>query len=354
LKRTLSALRLITFAVALVYALGIALYLGLRAWLGDSTWWMGFLNNFTTWYFMPAFALLIVAGVLRAKRALLVTLPVVIIALFFYAPYVMPKARAAVPDDTPRLRMVTFNVWGGNDVHAASTGFNAIGDWLRTLDADVILLQEVPLSQRTREDGILGLRALYPEQHFAETDLWTNATLTRLPVIEHVSEGMDGGRPRFQRTVVEIDGVQIAVYNIHNAIPFREERRFTPPIENFMTNFAARYDPTWRDMQVDFLLDTLAQEPLPYIVGGDFNMSDQSLIYNDLAAVMTDSFRSAGWGFGKSWRADVERGGRGLPALIRIDYIWHSAAFASLASEQGPFLGSDHIGLVSTLTFTQR
>lgn len=348
LKRTHALLRSFAFLACLTYAVALLAFLVLRGAIGDSTWWMSFLNTFALWMFAPLAVLLPLAIVVGARRGTLLLLPFAAFALLIYAPYFLPRAHAALPEETTALRVVTFNVWGGNSAHAESTGFAAIGDWLRTLDADIILLQEVPLSQRTRPDGIFGLGDLYPQQIYAETDQWTRAMLSRLPVIESTNNAGDITVAHFQRMVVELGGRQIAIYNVHNGIPFRETPRIALPMTSYFINFALRYDPTWRDTQLRALLDALATEPLPFIVGGDFNMSDGSMIYQQLAARMTDSFRSAGWGFGTSWRADVES--RGLPPLLRIDYIWHSDDFVSVQSEQGPFLGSDHLPLLSDIS----
>ncbi|MCZ2094787.1 MAG: hypothetical protein LC121_00665 [Anaerolineae bacterium] len=78
-------------------------------------------------------------------------------------------------------------------------------------------------------------------------------------------------------------------------------------------------------------------------------MSDQRPL-GDLAAVMRDSFREAGYGLGTSWPAAQAFGIPPLiPPLVRIDYIWHSDEFRTLAAAQGPYLGSDHLPLYATL-----
>jgi endonuclease/exonuclease/phosphatase (EEP) superfamily protein YafD len=351
LKRTHEITRTFTFGLIVIYVVAQITFLALRLTIGDSTWWMGFLNTFARWTFAPLVVLLPLALLLRAKRGALLLLPVAVIALVWFAPYFMPRARAAVASDAPQIRIVTANIWGANYDYAENIGFTATANWLRALDADVILLQEVPLSQRTREDGVLGLGDLYPEEVHEQTDSWTTATLSRLPVTERESNLGDLERAHFQRTVVEVAGQQIAIYNVHNSIPFREQPRFTLPMGYFRASLLTRYDPTWRDQQIGWLLDALERETLPYIVGGDFNMSDHSLIYEAVAARMGDSFREAGWGFGTSWYLDVELRGEGMPAMLRIDYVWHSDDFVALTSEQGPFLGSDHLPLVTTLAF---
>jgi endonuclease/exonuclease/phosphatase (EEP) superfamily protein YafD len=352
LKRIVEIIRTLLFAATVIYVVGVFVFLALRLLMGDSTWWMGFLNTFARWVFAPAFLLLPLALLLRAKRGLLVLVPALVVGIIWYAPDFMPRARETVPADAPQIRVVTANIWGSNRSFAESAQFEAMGDWLRTLDADVALLQEVPFSQRMRTDGILGLEDVYPEQMFSESSFATRAALSRLPVVSWTIDELNPSRWHFQRMVVELGGKQIAIYVVHMSNPLRDEPRLSLPLTPFIVDYALSYDPARRDQQVRYLLAALEQETLPYIVGGDFNMSDQSLIYNEVAAVMRDSFREAGWGFGTSWRAGTRQLGSGVPPLIRIDYLWHSDDFVTLTSEQGPFLGSDHLPLVSTFAIT--
>ncbi len=111
------------------------------------------------------------------------------------------------------------------------------------------------------------------------------------------------------------------------------------------------YDDSARDAQIHALIARLQDEPLPYVVAGDFNMSDQSVIYGDLAAAMGDSFREAGTGLGTSWPMLQASFGLPLsiPPLMRIDYIWHSDEFRAVEASVGPFLGSDHLPMLATL-----
>jgi hypothetical protein len=88
----------------------------------------------------------------------------------------------------------------------------------------------------------------------------------------------------------------------------------------------------------------------PFIVAGDFNICEHSVIYGELAARMADSFREAGTGFGTSWPLPVAKEiPVFVPPLVRIDYIWHSKHFRAIDASQGPRLGSDHLPLFATL-----
>lgn len=116
-------------------------------------------------------------------------------------------------------------------------------------------------------------------------------------------------------------------------------------IDSFLGQLALRYDETRRNTFIHNLLAIIEAETLPYIVAGDFNTSDNALIYPEIAALMRDSFREAGVGMGATWPVALS----GLQTLLRIDYVWHSADLHTLTAATGPPLGSDHLPLLVTL-----
>lgn len=332
------------------YSLALLAYVATRLLPSERRWWLALMDSFATWYFLPLLVLFPLALVTRAKRGALLMMPALAIALGWIAPYYAPKARAQT--DAPTLRVITQNTWGANTSFSDGAAYNQVASWLRETDADIVLLQEIPYSQRQRDDGILGLRDVYPQQISSDVQAWTCAMLTRLPVVESASYEPDPGisRPRYQRMVVDFNEQLIAVYNVHIRFPIFAPRRNLPVSVPYVGMFLG-YDERERNDEIRYLLRLLEQERLPYVVGGDFNMSDQSLMHAEVAAQMRDSFREAGMGLGTSWPVSVARGDllRWIPPLIRIDYLWHSAGLRAVTAVQAPPLGSDHLGLVVEL-----
>jgi endonuclease/exonuclease/phosphatase (EEP) superfamily protein YafD len=163
------------------------------------------------------------------------------------------------------------------------------------------------------------------------------------------------GSPVPQRIVIDVEGQPVAIYNAHMAWPVSRPHI---PLPRFMNNFyittATGFDDRVRNTQIRRLLERLQTEEIPFIVGGDFNTSDYSLMHAEMSRTMTDSFIEAGYGLGGSWPNSAARGLPSfLPPLIRIDYIWHSDEFQAVRAVQGPRLGSDHIPLVADLVLTQ-
>ena len=323
------------------YALGLTLFLVLRLLFGDSLWWLAFFGNFTPFYFAPLVVLLPLALIVRARRGAAVLLPLALIGVLWFGRLYLPRP-AAEPTGAPTLRVVTFNVWGDNP------DLSRVEDWLREQKADVAITIEGP---RAWSAGVPALVGAYPEQTRADTQgaYWDSAILSRHPILstEQIDLG-DGDIPQ-QRVVIEVDGKQIAIYGIHLYLPVGAAPHLPLP-NNFYTRGVFGYNDTARNIQISSLIDRLKTELLPYIVAGDFNMSDQASVYNDLAVVMGDSFREAGRGLGTCWPVAQALGFPGMiPPLVRIDYIWHSSDFRALEAAQGPYLGSDHLPLYATL-----
>ncbi len=326
-----------------LYALGMILYFVLRLTLGDSQWWMALLNNFAPYYFLPLFGLLPVALVFRRWDITVRLLLLALVGGLWFGPYFLPKSSAAPTG--PTLTIVSFNI------HPYNPRMYDVTAWLRETDADVILLQEIPIA--FSEDGYVELNDRYPHQ-FAmpyESGKTDNLILSRYPI--ESKEGLDlegDGWRTHQRMTLTVAGQTVAIYNIHLVMPIGERPRITLPSVLGKLEFASKYDARGRDAQIARLLPILDAETLPFIVAGDFNMSDQAVIYNELAARMTDSWREMGVGLGTSWPApESDVLADSLSPLLRLDYIWHSDHFRTVEIQQSPPLGSDHLAVVGTL-----
>ena len=325
------------------YALGLLIFVVLRLIFGDSLWWLAFFGNLTPVYFAALIVLLPLALIFRAKRGVLLLLPLALIGAVWYGRLYLPKA-TVVASSAETIKVISFNVWGDNpDV-------TPIEAWLRDQAADVVVTIELPPAWK---DGVSALRDMYPEQltSTSTTSLfWGGTLLSRHPIILSEAIDLGDGVMQQQRVVIDVDGQPVAVYAIHLLLPLGNEAHIAGST-SFYTSVFSMYDASARDAQIQALLARLRDEPLPYIVAGDFNLSDQSVIYNDLAAALGDSFREAGTGLGTSW--PMLRATFGLPSsippLVRIDYIWHSADFRAVAAAVGPFLGSDHLPMLATL-----
>lgn len=331
------------------YALGLLAFLLLRLIWGDRFWWLAFLSNFTPWYFAALFVLLPLPILCRVKHPVLLMLPLVLLGVFWFGRLYLPKAQGQA-GNAPTLKVVSFNVWGDN------RNLDDVEDWLREMKADVVLTQEIPPAWA--DETVAAMNKVYPYQANMSVDVryWGNNSWSRTPILAVENFDLEAdGTPSHSRIVIEVDGQQVAVYNIHLFVPMRDTPRFSTRLDFSYLGMMLKYDDRERNAQIVRLIERLESELLPYIVAGDFNMSDQNRVYNDLTAVMHDSFREVGTGLGTSWpNMQRIRLLRVIPPLMRIDYIWHSDDFRAISAAQGPYLGSDHLPLYATLALGSR
>ncbi|MEO8393003.1 MAG: endonuclease/exonuclease/phosphatase family protein [Chloroflexota bacterium] len=327
-----------------VYAVGLFLFVVVRLLVGDSLWWVGFFANVMPVYFIAFIVLLPLGILLRARRSVLLMLPMALLGALWFSPLYFPRTHAVPPASDTTLRVVSMNVWGDNP------DLTRIQEWLNQQKADVVVTVELPPAWNA---GIPALADSYPHQvtHTEWTRYWGSTLLTSHPIVSQETFTLVPDSIPQQRIVIDVGGQQIAVYGIHLDLPLENANIPAIRTNNIYVEMFLHYNEISRDASIRTLLARLKNDPLPYIVAGDFNTSDQSLIYNDLASALGDSFREAGTGLGTSWpmlNATLKLPLL-VPPLMRIDYIWHSSQFQVVAASEGPFLGSDHLPMLATL-----
>lgn len=327
--------RLIAF-VCSAYLIFMVGYLIIRVVTGDRLWWISLINVGAVYTFMPLF-LLIPLALLIQHWWLLARLSVLaVLGVIWFGPFFQPKT--VVPSAMETMRVVSFTL--GDEEYLEDDALAEIEEWLRETGADVILLQNIPLN--ITDLSAITLADFYPQRtNPASTSAPGLLILSRHPIIETTDINAHQ-----QRAVIDLSGQELAIYNLHLPAPQREESRFnfTPPAE--WMAIALNYDESERNEQLQMLLEMLRAEEIPYIVGGNFNMSQHSIIYGTLALQMTDSFRSSNSGLGSTWPV----ASRTWPTpILRLDYIWHSRNLRARLTERGPALMSTHLPLVADL-----
>jgi endonuclease/exonuclease/phosphatase (EEP) superfamily protein YafD len=329
---------------AWLYLLFMLAYLLVRTAFGDGIWQLALINNFALLLFVPLPLLLLAALLARSRRALLTLLPVLAWAGVWFGPRFIPKA--APPESGPTLRVMTNNIWHLNPTP------EKVAEVIDAEKPDVVFLQEVQLS--TQGAGLSPLDTAYPYQSQLLDQmrlyLYTahNLTYSRYPFVSSEAVSVGGPEmPLIYRDVIEVNGARVALYNVHLVAPDTATTRL-PGSRNYLVRTAAAFDDTERNQQLDALLALLASESLPYIVAGDFNTSDTSVIYGRIVSRMHDSFIEGGLGYGGTWPIARALGwSRFIPAMIRMDYIWHSDGLRTVRAWQGDVTGSDHRPLLA-------
>ncbi len=250
-----------------------------------------------------------------------------------------PPSHQQIPD----LTVLTFNV--GARFHER----NEIEDWLRTQDADLVLLQETYFAM----DGIFAPETeLLPYVQIQETNLGYRGVslLSRFPILE--IEGFEREQP-FVRAVVELaNGMQIAVYNVSLAAPFSAGNEDS---QKDLFGLISNYTPEERNIQIVQLISRLRDETLPVLVIGDFNLTEYEPDYRMLIALpLVDAYRSIHQTVGATFPSGNGVGYLGyLPPLLRIDYILYGPHFTPISAELGPAIASDHLPVWASLVLNK-
>ncbi len=340
-----SALRITRFAlIALLglYMVLLALLLIAREVIDARPGILVLLDNVIPFLFIPL--LLIIPALLLLRGWWLLPLAVVLLIVggALIGPYYFVQPVAA--SGTPTLSIITFNVFRDNKKMAN------VEAWIRQINPDVVQLQELPAGYG--RDGIPGLKDLYPYQ-FAAPQPRGNIVLSRYPFRSSENRRDITQVYMAQRVVLDMNGQAVTLYNMHFMNPIEDNPDLAG--SRSLIDMAFKYDDSARNAEIRRLFTFLKVERDPYIVTGDFNMSDQTMMYREITLLMSDSFREAGSGFGGSWpNSEVSQIPDFIPPFMRIDYVWHSPQFRALSAEQGPKLGSDHLPLYAKLELVSK
>ncbi|PRB83099.1 endonuclease/exonuclease/phosphatase family protein [Chryseobacterium culicis] len=210
------------------------------------------------------------------------------------------------------IKVVSFNTRGG--------GNKDIGPYLRTQNADVLLLQE----DSGRKYQFEGYQKTTPGKGLM---LLTKHKIIKQQIIDPQDDN------------VRVPGLQVDI-EIHGRIyrfidvylhPFRFEKDMVKLNTNTDTNekkikdVVKRLIPTFKkhQEQVDLIREVIKNSPYPVILAGDFNSVPNSYEYYHLSEGLEDAFLTAGRGSATSFH-DYK-----FP--IRIDYVFSSKSLKAIS-----------------------
>jgi endonuclease/exonuclease/phosphatase (EEP) superfamily protein YafD len=315
--------------LALTYALFVFAYLLPPAWRSSSRMhvtlaWFAFLIRVFQFHIGMLIAVVVVWSARRRQWRLVVAgLPIL---LFTF----VPVARSYLPRSTPLTGSEGFTVMSCNLLMINRQTASVIHGLVAN-DPDVILYQEYTDHWHTAIQQELG--AQYPyEVCFPREDSFGAAIYSRLPFVGKPTKFLrigTFGEPQMC-AVVDAGGCEIAIYNLHLVPPWGGLAYIQEHGEQFAD-----------------LLDLLAAEQRPAIIGGDFNFTETT---PHAAAVTARGFHDAqdeaGHGRGATWS---EHGiYRWLPGL-RLDHIYLSADLVCTHFEVGADGGSDHRPIIARI-----
>jgi len=274
---------------------------------------------------LPYLAAVPVACVALARRHVrlgLVALTVAAVILPTGLPEVM--ARSGIPREDqagPRVRILSWNLYQGN------TDAAAIDSVIRQADADVVVLQELSV---TNLPAILGSPALATYPHtFSSPRLsaFGSGIWSRLP-LEDARDFDVGGLP-MTRAVVSTPAGPVRLINVHTLSPVSQAGLDLWP------------------RQMDILADEVRRPGSPIVLAGDFNATWGHRPFRRLLDTGLDDAAAAR---GQPWTATWPVGGRFLrrPAL-RLDHVLTGPGLRATSYATGGAGGSDHRSIVADI-----
>ncbi|MCX6646385.1 MAG: endonuclease/exonuclease/phosphatase family protein [bacterium] len=173
-------------------------------------------------------------------------------------------------------------------------------------------------------------RALYP------ADVAGTGIISKFPISNEDFFLLTPGYLYHTMATVDIDGTPLTIISAHPPPPFS--------ISEFQ----------YKSSRYEEISKLIAMIPVgqPTLIMGDFNMTDQTLVYRLLVeAGLRDTWRETGWGLGYTWPLRLR--GISLPfPVMRIDLIWHTNDFQAVSAWVGPKTESDHLPVIADLVFT--
>ncbi len=301
------------------FGLVVLVCLGLRWWTGDRFALVRLGVYFMPWLLAaltPALVVALCYG--RWWLAGVLLLPIFIIGSW-YAPLFLPRDLPEARN--PPLRVMSYNIWSENrDIRNAAA-------LIRRVSPDILLLQEgyTHQIQALQEE----LSDLFPKEQTVYHREIMQAVFSRYP-LEPIKALRQKGQA--QKVVVLTPVAPVTIFNVH---PLRQR------------GWWQRYN------QIVALLENEIL-PLsgPVILGGDFNVTEQTELYRRITRHLRNAHEEGGHGFGFTFPSSDRRFGGRLPLfpMVRIDHIFYSPHFTLISAETiADGGGSDHLPIVAEL-----
>ncbi len=291
-------------------------------------------NALALYLFLPL-PLALLAGVIKRRPEVIAGCLIAAgVCVYFWGALFWPNAR--VSPEGPVLRVMTYNLLG----YAGDP--EAVLRTIRASNADVITLQELNPAVAGAIEA--NLAAGYPFQDLSpDAGVHGMGVISRLPMrptAESIPDRAWVGPPHIEE--IDFDGRVVTLVTFH------------------AISHPGNYGP--RDREARKLEAYARAHEGPLILAGDLNATDTNAAYGRIAAVLADSWREAGSGFGHTFpgasaktspgssRPDIF--GIAVPKwLVRIDFVFHSAHWRAVSARIGPFDGvSDHRPVIVELT----
>jgi endonuclease/exonuclease/phosphatase (EEP) superfamily protein YafD len=297
-----------------VVALLVVVVVRIVAW--DSSAPFAVLDAGTAFAYLPAWIVLVVAGIGRRPGLAVAALVVVVAQVVFLVPEL--TAAQPVPPWTrgaPVLRLFDANV----DTHNGS--MSGYARQIASLRPDVVTLEEANPSDITQLIRSGALARLPYRIQIARHDPWAFLVASRYPLADGNAVYSYGRRPLIVQTTVRLPSGPVALWVVHTIAPL-------PSSFAEWGSDLALVDHSVRLHGPDRLL-----------VVGDFNATWGNRGFRSiLDEGLADGAAARGQAFAMTWSQTAPV----VPPLVRVDHVLTGTGVAVTAMATGDGPGSDH------------
>ena len=244
----------------------------LRWWPGDRLIVVRMFNYTMPWFLVALLPLICLAGGAGRKWLLLTLLAPTLYIIFSNLPLFLPKNQSLPPSGF-ELKVMSYNVW------SHSKDMSALAEVIIQANPDILLIQELVPKKHSQLELLLLEAHKMDEEHFAYDPMtflgiYSIYPITTIPIKT---------RSSVQKSVIQTPAGPVTIYNVH----------FLRTVLRRSHNWQRLHDEI-----NDLLLDEISTTSGPVILGGDFNMTDQTQTYRNISKVLKNAHWEAGSGFG--------------------------------------------------------
>lgn len=209
--------------------------------------------------------------------------------------------------------------------------FERFTDYLNDQDIDILALQEMRPAEVQEVAERLGFEYVHMTRTFASSGGTAVVLLSRFPFISAETVELATNHPVVRAEVETPSNGAIVVYAVHIPVPSSK----------FLYNK--------RNIVLDSLAETIQQEALPVLIGGDFNTTVYSpamrrfstTVSPRIAPIATERIPACSWY------------GYGLPLCVRIDHIFAPRNAQITDFTISPAIGADHRAIIADIVLDE-
>lgn len=282
------------------------------------------MNYAMPWLLVVMIPAIVAAGITNRKLLTIVLLLPTLYYLAIYAPLFFTKNQY-LKNEKFTLKVMTYNVW------SRSSGISSAAALIKKVKPDILLLQELRPDKAKMLSAELKNIFQIDDDHFLYDNNLFLGTFSRFPLHKAT---LSVNAPVL-KSLAQTPSGAVNIYNAH-----------------FLRTVLRRRNQWERRHQqiLSLMTNEITKTEGPLILGGDFNLTDQTETYRILQAGLKDAHRQAGWGFGFTFpsRSRIIKHMVALPPMLRIDYLFYNKSLQAINSNtlytSG---GSDHMPLVA-------